>query len=214
MCRLLFDAPKVNDALLFMTILSTDLRALRRRGYNGMSPNVDFSAMMLMTWAVDRILRQQKADRQAAEEAVKAKQAAILASQGVASASSDTLVSDAPKPNGTRPGSPLFNEKESAPLPPIPAGAPSAVSDELTKQPSRPMSMVRQSLDAVKRRLQKDNGGPSNAPLGPSQEEDTPSDQLPLLPPRPNRPLTPQPHATPRSSICEHLPQLGLSRRH
>ena len=35
MCRLLFDSPKVNDALLFMTILSTDLRALRRRGYNG-----------------------------------------------------------------------------------------------------------------------------------------------------------------------------------
>lgn len=35
MCRLLFESPKVNDALLFMTILSTDLRALRRRGYNG-----------------------------------------------------------------------------------------------------------------------------------------------------------------------------------
>jgi hypothetical protein len=34
LCRLLFDAPKVNDALLFMTILSTDLKALRRRGYN------------------------------------------------------------------------------------------------------------------------------------------------------------------------------------
>jgi hypothetical protein len=35
LCRLLFDTYKVNDALLFMTILSTDLRALRRRGYNG-----------------------------------------------------------------------------------------------------------------------------------------------------------------------------------
>jgi hypothetical protein len=35
LCRLLFDTNKVNDALLFMTILSTDLRALRRRGYNG-----------------------------------------------------------------------------------------------------------------------------------------------------------------------------------
>ncbi|KII91548.1 hypothetical protein PLICRDRAFT_512049 [Plicaturopsis crispa FD-325 SS-3] len=52
LCRLLFDSPKVNDALLFMTILSTDIRALKRRGYN-----------------VDRILRQQKAQRQAAEEA-------------------------------------------------------------------------------------------------------------------------------------------------
>ena len=35
LCRLLFETYKVNDALLFMTILSTDLRALRRRGYNG-----------------------------------------------------------------------------------------------------------------------------------------------------------------------------------
>lgn len=35
LCRLLFDTYKVNDALLFMTILSTDLPALRRRGYNG-----------------------------------------------------------------------------------------------------------------------------------------------------------------------------------
>lgn len=35
MCRLLFSAPKASDALLFMTILSTDLKALRRRGYNG-----------------------------------------------------------------------------------------------------------------------------------------------------------------------------------
>jgi hypothetical protein len=35
LCRLLFETPKNNDALLFMTILSTDLRSLRRRGYNG-----------------------------------------------------------------------------------------------------------------------------------------------------------------------------------
>lgn len=35
LCKVLFDVPRVNDALLFMTILSTDLRALRRRGYNG-----------------------------------------------------------------------------------------------------------------------------------------------------------------------------------
>jgi hypothetical protein len=35
LCRLLFDTYRVNDALLFMMILSTDLRALQRRGYNG-----------------------------------------------------------------------------------------------------------------------------------------------------------------------------------
>jgi hypothetical protein len=37
LCRLLFETVKVNDALLFMTILSTDLKALKRRGYNGSS---------------------------------------------------------------------------------------------------------------------------------------------------------------------------------
>lgn len=37
LCRVLFTQPKVNDSLLFMTILSTDLRSLRRRGFNGMA---------------------------------------------------------------------------------------------------------------------------------------------------------------------------------
>ncbi|KNZ80421.1 Sacsin [Termitomyces sp. J132] len=49
--RLIFDSPRANDALLFMTILSTDLKALKRRGYN-----------------VDRILRQQKAEGEGTEE--------------------------------------------------------------------------------------------------------------------------------------------------
>lgn len=35
LCHLLFDTYRVSDALLFTTILSMDLRALRRRGYNG-----------------------------------------------------------------------------------------------------------------------------------------------------------------------------------
>ncbi|KAG9310114.1 hypothetical protein JVU11DRAFT_9726 [Chiua virens] len=48
----LFEKAKVNDALLFMTILSTDLKALKRRGYN-----------------VDKILKQQQQDRKLAEEA-------------------------------------------------------------------------------------------------------------------------------------------------
>ncbi|KIY74271.1 hypothetical protein CYLTODRAFT_416120 [Cylindrobasidium torrendii FP15055 ss-10] len=50
--RQLFDSPKTNDALLFMTILSTDLQALKRRGYN-----------------VDRILRKQHDERMAAAAA-------------------------------------------------------------------------------------------------------------------------------------------------
>jgi len=35
--KFIFDSPKAHDALLFMTILSTDLKALKRRGYNGSS---------------------------------------------------------------------------------------------------------------------------------------------------------------------------------
>ncbi|CAE7228758.1 unnamed protein product [Rhizoctonia solani] len=46
------DLYEINDSLLFMTILSTDLRALKRRGYN-----------------VDRILNQQKVERARAEAA-------------------------------------------------------------------------------------------------------------------------------------------------
>ncbi|KAG8743102.1 hypothetical protein FRC10_000402 [Ceratobasidium sp. 414] len=46
LCKVLFASHKINDSLLFMTILSTDLRALKRRGYN-----------------VDRILNQQKVER-------------------------------------------------------------------------------------------------------------------------------------------------------
>jgi hypothetical protein len=37
----LFDVPKANDALLLMTILSTDLKSLKRRGYNSASEIVD-----------------------------------------------------------------------------------------------------------------------------------------------------------------------------
>ena len=37
LCHLLFKTNKVIDALLFMTMLSTDLDALQRRGYNGNS---------------------------------------------------------------------------------------------------------------------------------------------------------------------------------
>ncbi|KAF9264248.1 hypothetical protein L218DRAFT_958669 [Marasmius fiardii PR-910] len=50
--RFFFDAPKANDTLLFMTLLSSDLRSLKRRGYN-----------------VDRILREQDSQRQAQREA-------------------------------------------------------------------------------------------------------------------------------------------------
>lgn len=66
LCRVLFKQPKVNDSLLFMTILSTDLRSLRRRGFNGMTASFGLLWQFLLTIsAVDRILNQQKAEREA-----------------------------------------------------------------------------------------------------------------------------------------------------
>ncbi|KIJ33557.1 hypothetical protein M422DRAFT_783144 [Sphaerobolus stellatus SS14] len=47
LCRVILQQHRPNDSLLFMTILSTDLRALRRRGFN-----------------VDRVLRHQQAERE------------------------------------------------------------------------------------------------------------------------------------------------------
>jgi hypothetical protein len=36
-CRIIFQSPKANDSLLLMTILSTDLKALRQCGYDSTS---------------------------------------------------------------------------------------------------------------------------------------------------------------------------------
>ncbi|KAI0781217.1 hypothetical protein BD413DRAFT_667167 [Trametes elegans] len=179
MCRLLFDSPKAHDALLFMTILSTDLRALRRRGYN-----------------VDRILRQQKAERQAAEEA-RAKNAAALASQNGTGSSADTLVSTPPKPDVGKTSEKQLVSDAADPPPPGHDGL-----NELTKRGSRPMSMLHNSFDAVKRRIQKESTGASgsnSSPLPPPKEEGMP--EQPLLPPW----RRPQSHATPRSVIASDI---------
>ncbi|RPD65851.1 hypothetical protein L226DRAFT_529987 [Lentinus tigrinus ALCF2SS1-7] len=182
MCRLLFNSPKVNDALLFMTILSTDLRALRRRGYN-----------------VDRILRQQKADRLAAEEAARAK--AVLLTQSTATSSADTLVSPPPpKPDGKTVKDALIEHE-----------TPGAV-DRLSKQGPRPLSTIRQSFDFLKGKRRGDDAstisGPRDAPALPpkDQTESSSAGQAPLLPPPvPDRPRTPNPHATPRNMISSNI---------
>ncbi len=64
---------KVNDALLLSTILSTDLRSLRRRGYNGKSLKYQ-PAIITHSSTVDRVIRHQKAQR-AAQEAEAQRQA-------------------------------------------------------------------------------------------------------------------------------------------
>ncbi|KAH9946348.1 uncharacterized protein BXZ73DRAFT_86493 [Epithele typhae] len=173
MCRHLFDSPKVNDALLFMTILSTDLRALRRRGYN-----------------VDRILRQQKADRLAAEEA-RAKAKAAIASQTALNAPVDTLVSPPPLP-----AKDTLIDHEVASLP-----------DE--SKHAGPMNTFRQSLQKMNQWKRKgdDNSavaGPSDAPAMPPPVGN--ELQAPLLPPpRQDRARTPNPAATPRSAINSNI---------
>ncbi|KAF9529296.1 hypothetical protein CPB83DRAFT_906254 [Crepidotus variabilis] len=130
--RLLFESPKTNDALLFMTILSTDLRSLKRRGYN-----------------VERILRQQKEAKLAAstaeaarlkkdEESLakqqqEAKQRAASISEKSSLASRDSQATLLPDPAGSQlmktfqnfrnklnagPGQP--NRERELPPPPVP----------------------------------------------------------------------------------------------
>ncbi|KAJ7188459.1 hypothetical protein C8R46DRAFT_1171527 [Mycena filopes] len=97
--RLLFDSPKTNDALLFMTILSTDLKALKRRGYN-----------------VDRILRQQNALRQAVAEEAKAAQAQLMSKPPQMPSMPTTTATNVPLPEKSGAGT------ISSPPPVPPAG--------------------------------------------------------------------------------------------
>ncbi|KAH9953159.1 hypothetical protein BC827DRAFT_1380025 [Russula dissimulans] len=85
LCHLVLESPKVNDVLLFMTILSTDLKALKRRGYN-----------------VDRILRRQKAEREAAEKALTLKDEDVWGSSNLVLSTDRRGVS--PSPNANIPG--------------------------------------------------------------------------------------------------------------
>ena len=70
LCRIIFQSPKTNDSLLFMTILSTDLKALRQWGYDSTSSaTIIFLRRLILPQLVDRILERQKARRQATEKA-------------------------------------------------------------------------------------------------------------------------------------------------
>jgi hypothetical protein len=69
--RLIYDAPKLNDALVFMTMLSTDLSGLRKKGYDGMLLLVPTLFEVCSYLVVDRILHQQQAEREATEKAAR-----------------------------------------------------------------------------------------------------------------------------------------------
>ena len=139
---------------------------------------------------MDRILRQQKAERQAAEEARQKANAALIAQSGTGS-SVDTLLPAQTKGAPPLPPKDALIDHHDAPGP-----------SEETSKSNRPMSTIRQSLDFLKRKKKGDDAGPSDAPpsLPPISDGN-----VPLLPPpsRPDRPRTPNPHATPKSSISE-----------
>ncbi|RDB24786.1 hypothetical protein Hypma_008085 [Hypsizygus marmoreus] len=156
--RLIFDSPRANDALLFMTILSTDLKALKRRGYN-----------------VDRILRQQKAERQA-NELAKAKMENVA------------LVSKPSPPN-------IVVESPTS----TPTGTPtSAPSNQDTPPPtaSQPPPSARNPLRMFKRKtgLSTPSVPPELPPLIP-----------PVTPQPPSPQRNGDTHATPLSHISSNI---------
>ncbi|KIK92678.1 hypothetical protein PAXRUDRAFT_829728 [Paxillus rubicundulus Ve08.2h10] len=129
LCRLLFETVKVNDTLLFMTILSTDLKALKRRGYN-----------------VDKILRQQQQNRMLAEEARKSR---YIGSE--VSNSSATIVPHAVMPQPvtpTRLDSVVSRSKSPTPRPGLPGGWESA-SDSPPALPPRAPAPPAEEIESV-----------------------------------------------------------------
>ncbi|KAF7315310.1 hypothetical protein MIND_00045600 [Mycena indigotica] len=132
--RLLFDSPKTNDALLFMTILSTDLKALKRRGYN-----------------VDRILKQQHAIRQEALAQQQAQQAKL-------NANSNQLISAPPAP-----ALPSIPTTTTTPLQPTPAQQTSNSPPAAEKAPplsTGVMSSLKRRLNATIHPNEKSGGLP------------------------------------------------------
>ncbi|KAF8170185.1 hypothetical protein K438DRAFT_1909340 [Mycena galopus ATCC 62051] len=165
--RLLFDSPKTNDALLFMTILSTDLKALKRRGYN-----------------VDRILRQQNALRQAAEEA-KVKNAQLMSKPPVPSMPTTTATDvpmPVPQPAGPEQLPPSSGAGPMYPSPPPPSGSKLRPSSGMFQQ--------------IKRKI--------NTTIHPGDHEK--SGALQPLPP--SAPTAPRPRSkavTPLSNIASNI---------
>ncbi|KAG6857275.1 hypothetical protein H0H87_007108 [Tephrocybe sp. NHM501043] len=173
--RLIFDAPRANDALLFMTILSTDLKALKRRGYN-----------------VDRILRQQRAERQAIEKA---------------KSESATLLSKPPLVNVESPMSPPSNS------PMTPFSPPSAPPVPIISKPPK----GRQNNDTSASNLIPPTT-PSNPPPTPSRNPLAlfrrksglipPTELSPQIPPVTSKsPITPNTnsHVTPLKHISSNI---------
>ncbi|KAH9039973.1 hypothetical protein EDB84DRAFT_1476646 [Lactarius hengduanensis] len=163
LCRLIFESPKVNDALLFMTILSTDIKALKRRGYN-----------------VDRILRQQKAEREAAE---RASRASMVSDSG-------TLV------QGTLAKTPATEVK----IPPLPTQ-----TGTMTKPPGTGLEQILKhptsAFSDFRRLLRNDRSNAPSRPTSPPLGDDATQSLASILDARgassPPNPSIPQPNSGP-----------------
>ncbi|KAI0701855.1 hypothetical protein BC835DRAFT_1435271 [Cytidiella melzeri] len=189
MCRLLFASPKASDALLFMTILSTDLKALRRRGYN-----------------VDRILQKQREEERVAKDAARerAKQTALVSQTTPMvpfDGGSNLVVSNesAPSiPTGTRPTSPrpvsVASTRTESTL----------MDDAVVESKPRPHSALRPLMNNWKRKVMGNEQPRSPLPADEQSEKSAPSvHESALLPPRPasSRPVTPKTQITPMRDI-------------
>ncbi|KAI0313421.1 hypothetical protein OF83DRAFT_1175689 [Amylostereum chailletii] len=193
LCRFIFESPKANDALLFMTILSTDLKALRRRGYN-----------------VDRILKQQQAEREAMEKAVKMAQAQQHPPRGLVSDGQLKQVEGpAPPPfpvptpvaRAAVPAPPTTSEKTS-PLPAPPPPAPPEMPVPASSLPNKTSGMGAVFQNFKHKLASKmDNPGPASD-AGGSQVATHPG---------PSRDYTKPPstqsgsHVTPLSNIASNI---------
>ncbi|EIW74063.1 hypothetical protein CONPUDRAFT_86046 [Coniophora puteana RWD-64-598 SS2] len=187
LCRLIFESPKTNDALLFMTILSTDLRTLKRRGYN-----------------VDKILRQQQDARQRAIEAANANSTVALLPPPEkplpAPVSAPPVVPPRPTsppqkeviPGGWDTKRPISPPTVANTPPPPNAPPPYSQKEEVDDQPStsrggRPLSQMTSSLNKWKQQLLPSTRDDSGSGAGVS-----PNPAAPPLTRRPNAPVTPQ----------------------
>ena len=194
LCRFIFESVKVNDALLFMTILSTDLKSLKRRGYNGASATTFYLRQVADLFAiyqlVDRILRQQKAEREAAEKARAEARASLISNppemavQDTPAKIPTTQTKIPPPPAGTATTAP----PPTAPLPTAPPATPGSTDLEQTSKRSRPTS----AFHELGRLLRPNRSDASSRPTSPPKGEDV----LPPSKPAPSRrDVSPQPNA-------------------
>ena len=182
--RLIFDSPKANDALLFMTILSTDLRSLKRRGYNGKQDQTTVHSMTITNFQcalVDRILRQQKDARLAAENARAAEIAKAAKEQEVHQplpGSFETLVEKEKAP-AVYPDQPAIKERAPSPTP---AANPfqnwkRKIGSLASVQSEKLSSMTNQlaAKPGVNPPVPAQNAGPSRTPLLPNRPNSNPT---------------------------------------